>query len=214
MNEVTCEEVRESAAEFALGILPADERGRVAAHLLRCPACRREVDDLTGVGDELLQLIPDAEPPPGFDERVLSRLGPDRGRPSRAVHTRRWVGAGVAAIAAAAAAIVGLALADGHSDHPHGVVTALLADGHPIGSVYVEGRPPWLWMTVDHAPLSGPVTCDLVEADGSTRPLGSFDLVAGSGSWAAPEPQGVGKIVGARLVSAGGQTIAVAAFPS
>ena len=209
MNDVTCTQVREAAGEFALGILPGEERGPMSAHLLRCPECRHEVDEMTRVGDQLLDLIPDAEPPLGFDRRVLSGVRTHRARPRK-----RWIGAGLGVLAAAAASVVGVVLADGHGSHPHGSTAALVADGHRIGSVYTEGRPPWVWMTVDHAAFSGRVTCDLLEPDGTVRPLGSFDLVAGSGSWAAPEPAGAGPIVGARLVSATGQVIATARFGS
>lgn len=207
MNDVTCEEVRDAAAEFALGILPGDERAPLAAHLLRCQECRREVEELGRVGDDLLDLIPDAEPPLGFDRRVLATVQPRRFRTPR-----RWIAAGAAGVVAAAGLAAGLVLADGGSDHPHELTATLVAAGHPIGSVYTEGRPPWIWMTVNHAPLSGHVTCDLVEADQTVVPLGSFDLVNGSGSWAAPEPAGTARVVGARLVSASGQVIAVARF--
>lgn len=211
MNQATCAQVRESTAEFALGILPGEERGTVAAHLLRCPECRQEVDGLARVGDQLLELIPDAEPPLGFDRRVLSALRTRHSRPRRLRLGRKRVGAGIAGLAAAAA-VVGFVVADGHGDHAHEVTAALVSDGHRIGSVYVQGHPPWLWMTVDHASVSGTVTCELLESDGSVKPLGSFDLVAGSGSWAAPEPQGAGRVAGARLVSSDGRILAVARF--
>ncbi len=164
---------------------------------------------MTRVGDQLLDLIPDAEPPLGFDRRVLSGV-----RSRRSHRGRRWIGAGAAVAAAAAASVAGVAIADGQGGHAHEITAALVADGHRIGSVYTEGRPPWVWMTVDHAAFSGRVTCDLLEPDGSVRPLGSFDLVGGSGSWAAPEPPGAGAIVGARLVSATGQVVATARFSS
>src|SRR5262249_27686356 len=102
MIELTCREVRDSSAEFALGILPAEERASVAAHLLRCPSCREEVEGMMAVGTRLLDLVPGTEPPLGFDRRVLARVHGSHA----AARTRSWRRPSrlVAAIAAAAAA--------------------------------------------------------------------------------------------------------------
>ncbi|MEU0403915.1 zf-HC2 domain-containing protein [Streptomyces sp. NPDC006197] len=66
-----CERLREEGAELALGILPARERAEAVAHLDRCPDCRAYVERLTAVGDGLLGLLPGAEPPVGFESRVV-----------------------------------------------------------------------------------------------------------------------------------------------
>ncbi len=204
VNELPCAEAQDLAPEYGLGTLAPDQRGRMAAHLLRCPECRAEVEDFGRLGDALLQLIPAAEPPLGFDQRVLVAVQPRR----RVVRARLL--AGVAA-AAAAAVVTGL-LVSGGPDHPHQIKANLLADGRSVGQVYTEGRPPWVWMTVQEAVASGPVTCELVEASGAVVRLGSFDLVRGSGEWAAPEPGGLGSIVAARLVASDGRVVAQATF--
>lgn len=204
MTEVTCVEARDAAAEFALGILPSDERSRIAAHILRCRDCRAEVEELSAIGEELLELIPAAEPPVAFDRRVLAAVQPRRGR--------RGLMAAAGAAAAAAAAVVGLLLSQGGASATHSNLATLTADGHAIGSVYTEGHPAWVSMMVHDAGLSGRVTCDLIESNGSVVNLGSFDLVAGSGQWAAPEPSGIGHIAGAQLVAADGHVVATAAF--
>jgi hypothetical protein len=91
MNELNCAQVREVGAELALGILPGEERAAAVAHIDRCPECREYVEQLTLVGDGLLDLLPASEPPPGFETRVTSALGltsQRRGRPPQG--PRRW----------------------------------------------------------------------------------------------------------------------------
>jgi anti-sigma factor RsiW len=99
MTEPSCGRVRELAAELALGVLPGDERAAALDHLAGCPDCRKLVRELTGIGDDLLGLVPGVEPPVGFEDRVLARIQPRRRRP----RPRRWL---PIAIAAAVAALV------------------------------------------------------------------------------------------------------------
>jgi hypothetical protein len=67
--------MRELAPELALGVLTGEERGEARKHLASCPDCREYVLELTSVGDGLLALVPGAEPPIGFEDRLLSRMG-------------------------------------------------------------------------------------------------------------------------------------------
>jgi anti-sigma-K factor RskA len=204
MTDVTCVEAKDAAVEYALGILPSEDRSRIAAHILRCRECRAEVEDLSRVGEDLLELIPAAEPPLGFDRRVLAAVQPKR--------RRRGLVVAAASAAAAAAAVIGLLVSQGGVKAPHDHLATLTADGQAIGSVYTEGHPAWVSMMVRHAAVSGPVTCELIQSNGTVVQLGSFDLVGGSGSWAAPEPVGIGSIAGARLIAADGHVVATAAF--
>ncbi|HEX4220800.1 MAG TPA: anti-sigma factor [Pseudonocardiaceae bacterium] len=75
MSEQDCARMRELAPELALGVLTGEERGEARKHLASCPDCREYVLELTSVGDGLLALVPGAEPPVGFEDRVLSRMG-------------------------------------------------------------------------------------------------------------------------------------------
>jgi hypothetical protein len=74
-NEMGCEEFAGVAAELALGVLTGRERADALAHLERCVTCRETVRQLTMTGEELVGLLPAAEPPAGFETRVLERLG-------------------------------------------------------------------------------------------------------------------------------------------
>ena len=80
MAERDCARLRELAPELALGVLTGEERAEARKHLAACPECREYVLELTSVGDGLLALVPGAEPPLGFEDRVLSRLGISAGQ--------------------------------------------------------------------------------------------------------------------------------------
>jgi hypothetical protein len=75
LNEMGCQEFSDVAAELALGVLTGRERAQALAHLDHCASCREEVGQLTATGEGLLGLLPSAEPPAGFEARVMDRLG-------------------------------------------------------------------------------------------------------------------------------------------
>ncbi|MFB7184824.1 anti-sigma factor family protein [Streptomyces sp. NPDC056230] len=222
----TCERLREIGAELALGVLPAEERAGAMEHLEHCPACREHLHELAATSDALLDLVPGSEPPVGFEDRVIDRLGLAFGRPPhRRVQWRRF------ALAAAAAA-AGLALGGGGwvlgasvgrpapvapivSPVQPQLLTAELANaGESFGQVYLyTGTSPWLYMAVDADGHSGTVRCQLQRADGSTVRVGSFTLNhKGYGSWAGPYPAGTSPVTGVRLLNPDGSVLASATF--
>jgi anti-sigma-K factor RskA len=75
LNGMSCHEFSDVAAELALGVLTGRERAAAIAHLDQCDACRENVRQLTMTGEGLLGLLPTAEPPAGFETRVLERIG-------------------------------------------------------------------------------------------------------------------------------------------
>lgn len=75
MSEMNCAMLADAAAELALGVLTGRERADAVEHLNRCEACREDVRKLIATGEEFLGLLPPAEPPAGFETRVLGRLG-------------------------------------------------------------------------------------------------------------------------------------------
>jgi len=75
LNDMTCGEMADVAAELALGVLTGRERAMAIAHLDRCDDCRESVRQLMATGEQLLELLPPAEPPAGFETRVLERIG-------------------------------------------------------------------------------------------------------------------------------------------
>ena len=78
MNEnpdMSCAGLDAVAAELALGVLTGRERAEAVAHLDRCDNCREHVRQLMGTTEGLIGLLPEREPPAGFETRVLDRLG-------------------------------------------------------------------------------------------------------------------------------------------
>src|SRR2546429_5067187 len=96
MSTTSCDTVRESAPDFALGALTGRERAEVVAHLDDCPACQALVGEYASVADTLLELIPEAEPTAKLASPVLAAMRPSPlprwRRPHRRQHRRRGVG--------------------------------------------------------------------------------------------------------------------------
>jgi hypothetical protein len=80
LNEMGCAGFAGVTAELALGVPTGRERAEAMAHLDRCTTCQENVRQLTVTGEGLLRLLPAVEPPPGFETRVLERLGPRRAK--------------------------------------------------------------------------------------------------------------------------------------
>jgi hypothetical protein len=74
-----CELLEAFAAELALGSLTGPERSAALAHLDECQHCRRLVEELTAAAESLLLIAPEADPPAGFEVRLLERLKASRG---------------------------------------------------------------------------------------------------------------------------------------
>lgn len=69
-----CELCRRHAAEFASGVLWGRERAEVLAHLQRCERCQNCVRELASTAQRLVDLVPEVDPPPGFEHRVLAAI--------------------------------------------------------------------------------------------------------------------------------------------
>jgi hypothetical protein len=74
MTDMNCEDFERLGAELALGTLDGRERAEVLAHVEHCPNCRQELLLLSDIADRLVELTPSAEPPVGFETRVLAVL--------------------------------------------------------------------------------------------------------------------------------------------
>ncbi|MFF7238691.1 zf-HC2 domain-containing protein [Streptomyces collinus] len=176
-NDATCEHVREAGAELALGVLPGRERAAALAHLDRCADCREYVGELCAVGDKLIGLLPDREPPLGFESRMAREIARDAaahearhahaaGAAQRGVRVRarraRLRVASIAAVLAIAFGFaswaVGSAIEEITASPPAqvssepvmvGDMTTAAQGGAPAGEVYAHpGTPGWIFMTV------------------------------------------------------------------
>ncbi|MFF9207918.1 MULTISPECIES: zf-HC2 domain-containing protein [unclassified Streptomyces] len=214
-GDLTCEQVRELSAELALGVLAGRERARAIAHLDRCADCREHVRQLTLVGDRLIGLLPDREPPVGFETRVARRLahqvtaaqGPGPVRATGAArlgfggraHRRRLRTAAVATALTVAAGFAGWGVgtaveaatappAPAVRSEPM-LVGSMTAAGHRVGEVYAHpGSPGWIFVSLRlpaGAGYTGKVTCVLQREDGTTVVVGDFHLRDGRAEWGA-----------------------------
>jgi putative zinc finger protein len=105
---VTCAEVRDRLAEYALDMLPPDEAAEVERHLDWCAGCRKEAGELQEAAASLALESPQADPPDELGDRVVRTVS-HAARPRRAAPRR-----GVRLLAAATlAAVLALVLAVG-----------------------------------------------------------------------------------------------------
>jgi hypothetical protein len=232
-----CDGFADVTAELALGVLTGRERAEALAHLDRCAACQENVRRLTVTGEGLVRLLPAVEPPPGFETRVLERLGlaarspgpagrmsptggrhfvrePGDSQPGRA---RRVLAAAAVTLAVAVSALGGWGVGAATSSTAGSSLRSavLLSASHQmVGTIFLYGGGgrQWLSMSVDLRSGTRAVICQLVSRDGNVTALGSFWLNAGYGTWESPGPVGHGQFGGARLVSADGTILAAGSF--
>ena len=226
MSELTCQQCRELATELALDVLPGRERAVALAHLDGCTSCRDTVSALTHTADRLVELLPDAEPPAGFEQRVMTGLAPPSPR-----RLRWWVPAAAVLLALGLGAggwILGRSnhdvpppQTDAQTSAQAGVRTVMFAPlttgTRQIGQAYVyPGQPSWIYVSLDtdNDTINGTVRCELVRRDGSTVPVGTFPLAKGYAAWGAPAAIDFDTLATARLINSTGQTLAIAQFAS
>ena len=209
---MSCEEMRELAADVALDIADGEQRAHALRHLAGCAECRRLVEQLSEVADELLMLAPVQEPPAGFESRVLERLGLGR-RPRRRL---RRLTLHVAPALAAAAATAVVLVAVYHDDH----LTASRYRGtleeangkyfqaqhlrDPAGAragiaFTYQGKPSWVLVTVDPAHRGEVASGEIVTRSGRRLPLRGFHLRS-DGTWGGGIPVDVDQVASVRLL--------------
>jgi hypothetical protein len=220
-----CQEIRELAPDLALGIVEGEERGRALEHLADCPDCRRRVEELTEIADELLLLAPHREPPVGFESAVLQRVLP---APPPKRRRRRFALVLAPVATALAAAGITLAIVSGDiRDATHYHQTLQQANGQEFeayslyggggalaGTVFsYQGAPNWLLITVDPAHRADLKDATLVLDDGSQVKLNWFHLDA-SGSSGGGLPVDPHRVAVLRLLPGTGGQPLVAHFSS
>jgi hypothetical protein len=209
---MSCEELKHLAPEVALGTIDGEERAEALRHLATCGDCRRLVDQLTSVADELLMIAPVQEPPVGFESRVIDALGLKRPRRRLSRGLLTWLGPPVAAAAATAVALVGVY----HDDHvtAERYRTTLEAangryfDAEPLrdgtgaeaGVAFgYQGEPSWMLVTVDPGHRGQVASAELVTRDRRTIRLPGFEL-GPDGSWGGAIPVDLYEVATIRLL--------------
>jgi hypothetical protein len=235
MTELTCQQCRELAAELALNVLNGHERAQALAHLDDCTSCRDTVSALTVTADRLIELLPHAQPPAGFEHRVMAALTPPSPR------VRRWRLSSAAVLLAITLVASGWILRQAthdvtpaqtntqvENDAQAGERTVLYApvtteqdqtEEYQIGHAYVyPGNPSWIYLSLatDSGTTNSTVRCEVVRRDGSTVPVGAFPLTHGHGTWGGPVPVDRNTLATARLrlINDNGHTLATARFTS
>jgi len=194
MNVLTCAEVRDRAPELALDVLAGTERSEVLEHLDGCARCRAEVGELSEVADLLPKLAPEAEPPAGFDARILSMMRGDRRRRL----LRRGATALTAAAAAAILSIVIVRVVDADRAPERAEATAPLRtvamvgpEGLPVGQVAVSGSGTAqvaVTVTVDYSVPDGTYSLEVQADPAAPRPIGTIVVRGGRGAWKGSGP--------------------------
>lgn len=237
MAERYCADVRADLAETALNLLDEPARSDALVHVASCAECRAELDELVRTADRLLAWAPEAEPPPGFEQRVLARIdGAARAaapdfllagslpvpalRQSRA---RPWLVVVAAAGALAAGVAVGVSVGNGGRDDR---VAALAAvgidqldvaelrnhDGESVGSVVVarEGSPVML-LRLNEVRVGVAYRCELALANGEVLDVGAWAAAhERDNGWSAPLPPLDAAPVEARVLRPDGSVWATA----
>lgn len=215
-----CADVRALLPELAAGVAGGDARARAMAHLSRCPACRRELEETTAVIDSMLQLTPERDPPAGFEQSVLATMNPGQRRSRRPATVLLGIAASVL-VAALAAGLVWWQTADDRQLAAQYRRTLNVADGRYLAAADIstavdssaghafayEGSPSWLYITVDSAPASGVYQVQLVTTDNRTIDVGRCQIVSGKGSWGWTLEESVGDIARIQLLRSGVPTM-------
>jgi hypothetical protein len=229
MSVLTCDDVHELAAELALGILGGAERAEVVLHVNGCARCQAYVAELTEAADAIPLLVPELEPPAGFEARTLRRLDDGRRR-SR----RRWV-ASIAAVAAAVAivSITVVRVIESGDD-----TTAAIADRTTSSTVRAADTPVavamdggtstaslpagWAYVTnhhgvavsVDYGVPSGHYSVRVEPTRGVAASIGTMTIDGDRGSWTGRSEQAL--TAGARigLVDSSGHEVCHGTVPA
>ena len=205
MSVLTCAEVRELAPELALGILGRRRARRGASCTSTgAPRCQAYVAELTEAADVLPQLVPEVEPPAGFEARALRRFGDDARR-SR----RRWI-ASIAAVAAAVAIVsitVVRVVEAGDDDHDRGAhrrgavavamaMAATASQSIPAGWAYVTDQH-GVAVSVNYGVPPGNYRVQVTPAEGAATSIGTMRIEDNHGSWTGRSKQALA--AGARI---------------
>jgi hypothetical protein len=214
--------------DLALGEVDGMQRDLLTGHLALCEPCRSEYGAIADSVDHALAAAPRVAPPAGFSRSALAAMGmtsdeaedsltPDH--PDRVQRGRNQPRMLVTALAAVVALLLGVAVGATlmkAREHPVASVAAdgpalLTHDGSRVGTVLdtrYEGQPV-LAVTLTGGRVGVRYECQLVLADGSRQPAGSWVLRQPSGTtWLLDRPDGT--VTGLELVTEAGRTWATA----
>jgi Putative zinc-finger len=229
---MSCEEIRELAPEIALGIVDGEERAEALRHLASCGTCRRAVEQLSQVADDLLLVAPAQEPSAGFESRVVEAMGlqePPRRRRVRRRLTARRLALRLGPVLATAGVTAVALIAVYHDDHQTAeryretlaqangqyFQAARLTDeaGARAGVAFgYQGSPSWLFLTIDRGHRDSVTRAELTTKDGRTIPIRSISLDS-RGGWGGAIPVRLYSVKSIRVLGKGPGVVFQASFP-
>ena len=223
MSSPHCADVELLLPELALGTLTGEDRARALGHVGGCPHCSDELRKLNELGDELLLLAPSAEPPVGFESRVVDRLGVGsrRRRQRKGILIAAAAFLSIALLSASATYFLGRGdreLADSYRE------TLRIANGkyvaaHPLtdkrgeGTGYIfgyQGSPSWLFCVISSRPSTTTYDVEVSSENGRTWELGEIYVHESEATWGRSLPIPLHDVKEIRLVSQSGDETLVA----
>lgn len=199
-----CEETRLVLPELAAGVASAEERAAALRHLAGCGRCHRELEAQTALVDELLRLVPERQPPAGFEASVLTPML--RRRRPRRLRNAILVAASIVLVAVLSGVAVWhhtatdrrvateyrKTLAVAHGQYLRAVPVVGNGAVAPEGYVFAyQGSPPWVFVTMTASRWPGTYQVALTTREGRAFGLGSVTVRAGTGSWGTTLPVSV-----------------------
>jgi hypothetical protein len=206
----------EAGAALALNALTGRERAQALEHLQDCRRCRAQTGAMALTSDDLLRLLPDTPPPPGFTNRVTSQLGRHSRPPARS-RTRVVLAATAVVVMLVAGGLTGWGLRIAHRPTTPAATlrtAALISPTHQqLGKVFLHLHGShWIFFTVDAETGNATLICQLTTRPGQLITAGTFAILAGDGYWGTPVPPHPTTITGARLITTSGTLLATARF--
>jgi hypothetical protein len=224
-------DVQELLPEVALGIASGRDRARALEHIAGCAECRTQLQELSGIADEMLFLAPLEQPPMGFESRTVGAMsGAVPGSVRRGLRVRQLLAAATLGLFAALAAL-GVEYATSKEDrefaafyrraleHADGSYFGALelhdTSGAPAGLVFAyEGKPPWVFVVVDATEGSGRYRIELQTNEGQSLALGETTLADGRGSFGTRVAISLLNMAQIRVEEVGGDHLLTAKPPS
>ena len=215
-----CAQTRQVLPELAAGVASPDERAAALRHLAGCGRCHRELEAQTALVDELLRLVPERQPPAGFEAATLAPML-RRHRPKRLRNALLLAAAAVLVAATAGGAVwqktaSDRQLADGYRRAlavAHGsylrTVPVTGVSTEPAGYVFAyQGSPAWLFVTMTAVDRPGAYRVSLTTREGRDVTPGSMTVKDGRGSWGTTVPIAIRDIVVMRFHGPSGDLLA------
>ena len=179
MQYLTCDQVHDAAAGFALDILDPARRAEVLAHLEYCTECRDEVAGMQLSAAQLLDIS-------GQDPWGPEAWADDHDIEVRPARRRLRV---MLSMAAVVVLLVGTTLGPEIAQSARSTAipteqSPLMSNNEAVGSVLIyAGHSPLVEVAVNNLANAREITCELVTTTGTIVKLGSFKLYKGRGAW-------------------------------